>query len=614
MAYTKATDFAVKDSLPSGTAAKIIKGTELDNEFNAIETDLALKAPLASPTFTGTVTVPTPGSADSATPKSYVDALALGGTVGLVGMGGQVITGSVTLTSSSDAAISVTPASPGLYVTLPDATTLYESVRNYSIANLGDHDYGIKDSAGTQLGWVRPKTGAVLGLADKSTTAGSWILANVVKSGVTAQLANNTVASSNSMKRIALDATRTLFLLGTTSVYAVVYDSSTTTWGSPVLVRASIGSGQYQGVLSATDQVLVASCTSTTGFEIVALTISGTTVTVNTAATATLGGNITNIHQFIAVGTSFVICYVRATTTTGIRAITVSGTTVTIGAESTINTLAATNSQVPMLFASGSVVRTICATADNTTFRCAPYTVSGSTLSVGTGVNVTTTNTAQNSARSFVNGNGNIVFYYVNTNFVATVFKLTATTEAASTVTVSATTPTTFLSGSDHGVISASKTAIAFAGLVNIVTDTAGTATAGTAITVGSDATNVLVNVSGNNVTFANNADTVYTVDCSGTSPVLTSAYGANSASVSSPSSKDSYGVKAPSSLYAGSTLYATGVTGSFDRIYTTGGWYRTPILHLVATPTISGAANNESWITASRGSGCVVQRIEVAA
>lgn len=36
--YTKTTDFASKDALPSGTPAKIVKGTEIDNEFNAIQT------------------------------------------------------------------------------------------------------------------------------------------------------------------------------------------------------------------------------------------------------------------------------------------------------------------------------------------------------------------------------------------------------------------------------------------------------------------------------------------------------------------------------------------------------------------------------------------------
>jgi hypothetical protein len=57
--YTKATNFATKDALSSGNALKIVKGTEIDTEFNNIATAVATKADLASPTFTGTVVIPT---------------------------------------------------------------------------------------------------------------------------------------------------------------------------------------------------------------------------------------------------------------------------------------------------------------------------------------------------------------------------------------------------------------------------------------------------------------------------------------------------------------------------------------------------------------------------
>jgi hypothetical protein len=57
--YTKSTDFAAKDALASGNAAKIVKGTEIDTEFNNIATAVATIADLASPTFTGTPTLPT---------------------------------------------------------------------------------------------------------------------------------------------------------------------------------------------------------------------------------------------------------------------------------------------------------------------------------------------------------------------------------------------------------------------------------------------------------------------------------------------------------------------------------------------------------------------------
>ena len=56
--YTKTTNFTAKDTLPAGDTNKIIRGTEFDVEFDAIETASATKADLASPTFTGTVTIP----------------------------------------------------------------------------------------------------------------------------------------------------------------------------------------------------------------------------------------------------------------------------------------------------------------------------------------------------------------------------------------------------------------------------------------------------------------------------------------------------------------------------------------------------------------------------
>lgn len=57
--YTKATNFAAKDSLPSGNSGKIIKGTEIDTEFNAIASAVASKTDSNSPAFTGTPTAPT---------------------------------------------------------------------------------------------------------------------------------------------------------------------------------------------------------------------------------------------------------------------------------------------------------------------------------------------------------------------------------------------------------------------------------------------------------------------------------------------------------------------------------------------------------------------------
>ena len=68
--YTKSTNFASKDNLSSGNPLKIVKGTEIDTEFNNIATAIATKADLASPTFTGTPTLP---SGTIATTQSSTD-------------------------------------------------------------------------------------------------------------------------------------------------------------------------------------------------------------------------------------------------------------------------------------------------------------------------------------------------------------------------------------------------------------------------------------------------------------------------------------------------------------------------------------------------------------
>lgn len=96
--YTKATNFAAKDALPSGNAGKIVKGTEIDTEFNAISSAIATKADTASPTFTGTPSAPTAAegtdTSQIATTAFVQDALA---TVNITGRIVQIVN-SVTAT------------------------------------------------------------------------------------------------------------------------------------------------------------------------------------------------------------------------------------------------------------------------------------------------------------------------------------------------------------------------------------------------------------------------------------------------------------------------------------------------------------------------------------
>lgn len=85
--YTKATNFAAKDGLPSGNAGKIVKGTEIDTEFTAIASAIASKADLNSPALTGSPTAPT-ASAGTNTTQIATTAFV---TTALEGTGGKIV-------------------------------------------------------------------------------------------------------------------------------------------------------------------------------------------------------------------------------------------------------------------------------------------------------------------------------------------------------------------------------------------------------------------------------------------------------------------------------------------------------------------------------------------
>jgi hypothetical protein len=65
--YTKATNFASKDALPTGNALKTLSGTEIDDEFSNIQTAVATKANSSAPAFTGIPTAPTAATATNTT-------------------------------------------------------------------------------------------------------------------------------------------------------------------------------------------------------------------------------------------------------------------------------------------------------------------------------------------------------------------------------------------------------------------------------------------------------------------------------------------------------------------------------------------------------------------
>jgi hypothetical protein len=101
--YVKATNFTAKDSLLTGNPAKIIKGAEIDDEFNAIATAVATKPDSNSPTFTGVPVAPT-ASAGANTTQLATTAFVTG-AVGALGTMASQNANSVAITGGTIAAL-----------------------------------------------------------------------------------------------------------------------------------------------------------------------------------------------------------------------------------------------------------------------------------------------------------------------------------------------------------------------------------------------------------------------------------------------------------------------------------------------------------------------------
>lgn len=539
-----------------------------------------------------------------------------------LGLGGMVITGSVDLLSTSGGGISVTPATPGLYITLPDATTVTQGAASFHAYNAGVYDMGVKNKAGTVLGWIRPGAAAVIGLASSAAAAGVWVTSNLQKLGVTAQF-NVASVQGSTLKRITIDANRTMFLFG--ACYAVVYDASSQLWGSPLLVRSIPNGGMASGILVATDRVLVATCDATTGIQSVVLSLTGIAIAPGTPVTSTAGSNVAGWGDFIAVGSGFAWSYIGASGSY-VRAATVSGTSPVIGAEVTLST----DATLPILFVSGSVLRAVgWSSTPSGVATCQPYQLSGAALTPGTPATVFSSAPTGGAFRCFQNGNGNLVVFVVQSTITyVAIFKLTSMTESAS---LSGPIGSLVFNNFDYLQISSTKTAVAGWSnsgqslMWNIHTDTGGISSMGTRDIFSQSSTAYVsaVGVTGTNARFVMYSPTdtfapmQFQFDCSGVSPVRGS-------------SQVRSGINTPgqnlagrdprhfSLLSAGSNQYAIGGQHALDGSFNAANIQAMPSLGENYIAGALGAAANESWLVTGYSAnqfplGTTIKRIEAA-
>lgn len=307
-------------------------------------------------------------------------------TLTVSGSGGSTNTGNVTLTSASSGAQSITPTTWGQTVKLPDATTMTKAACVFNIRNAGSYPLKIQNYAGVTKGFLLQGETSIVGLADNSTAAGVWDISNVELLGTIGVYSYASSINLGDANLLDIDSDRDLFLYGNTDTYGIVFNRTTQSWGSPTLIRS--GANKIQSLLIDTNKALIASV-SGNSFEAVVLTLSDTTISIGTAATSTLTISPTtfnnkyegdNSRSFVAVGSSYVISY-SDSSNVAILAMTVSGTTVTIG---TAQTTGGAGAPAQLYVVSSSVVLALSGHATSGWTYARPFTISGSSASSGT--------------------------------------------------------------------------------------------------------------------------------------------------------------------------------------------------------------------------------------
>lgn len=428
-------------------------------------------------------------------------------------------TGNTTLTNTSTL-LQITPTGYGVTVTLPDATTCSVGGPLHCIDNRSQYHIRVVDSTGALKNFVFGNTTVYTMLDNNSTAAGVWAFSSYQPVGVSASTATTSFGSITGV--VDLGSGREL-LLGTApstgNAMGMVYDRATNTFGSATLIRtASTGNFPARGILVAANSVLVVTCTSTTAMEGVVLSISGTTITVNTAGTLTIAGNVSDGYfsgpTLVQVGSSYVLGYATVAPQCYAVAITVSGTTVTFG---TPATLAGSGTNTTMQV-SGSVV--MIAVTLTTNLYVSPYTVSGTTMTLGTGVTISGGTMAINYF--FPLGSRWCLIYGDGGTATGAVVTLSGTTVTRSSISLGLTNSAlsaAIISSSKVLVTSSSSTAGA-----NILTDTAGTPSVGTALTL-ADATSRFLYFVGSVAVVAGSTNPMAQyIDCSGASPTFVSS------------------------------------------------------------------------------------------
>jgi hypothetical protein len=259
----------------------------------------------------------------------------------------------VTLTNPSAQMQDITMTAADKFVILPSATTLSPGANLFQIYNDNGFDFGVKDSAGNIIcGVVKSNQTVSFSLLSNAAAAGVWVTNNTEAFGGLSPIsASTTVIYQGSpialiSSIVPLTSTTVLILYNSDGINmnAVVatISGTTATFGTPVVVRANItfyDANFELPLIKLSSTLVVAGYILDAGgspgaFNLNALSISGTTITVGTAVS--LGNPSISFplspgafNGFPLSATTGVVFF--PSTTVNIRAFSVSGTTITLG-------------------------------------------------------------------------------------------------------------------------------------------------------------------------------------------------------------------------------------------------------------------------------------------
>lgn len=186
--YTKATNFATKDALVTGDPLKVVKGTEIDDELNAIEDAIETKANIESPTFTGVPKAPT-AAAGTSTTQLATTAFVQNGLSDLpdnsigadeLNVNGDGIAGQFLISdgdgSFSWTAISVLSPSATDPTTRDDGTDLEEGDQYYNTTDDVNKYYDGTNWVSLHTQYARTKLG--YGINGNTVVSSGWVTTN----------------------------------------------------------------------------------------------------------------------------------------------------------------------------------------------------------------------------------------------------------------------------------------------------------------------------------------------------------------------------------------------------------------------------------------------------